>query len=344
MSLSQINTQYKFGEVTNISFSNIFGHVFKCIIGVQAMAQQYMAAKKHGHSIMFEQEVPVIRYGSGSNASYLQLDHNHCIISILFIHVMEHYNFQLPTVSDINTQYKFREVTNISFSNIFGHVFKCIIGVQAMAQQYMAAKKHGHSIMFEQEVPVIRYGSGSNASYLQLDHNHCIISILFIHVMEHYNFQLPTVSDVMAASSSFWRMLCLIPIHITVYCFMMLIPLIIRINLTNLSFLYLSTGCQMICLNMWAVFVFLSMSIQAIFTFEVAIITNIIQWEDKSPMSNDDFSLLSSGLSDGLWDHISFNFPVLEPSIIKLKNYIMTRMAQQAKKTNKGKSFTNDET
>eukprot|EP00727_Mastigamoeba_balamuthi_P002733 m51a1_g12457 hypothetical protein (76) ;mRNA; f:1317-1726 len=61
-------------------------------------------------------------------------------------------------------------------------------------------------------------------------------------------------------------------------------------------------------------------------------------------MSNDDFGLLSSGLSDGLWDNISFNSPVLEPSIIKLKNYIMTRMVQQAKKTNKGKSSTNDKT
>eukprot|EP00727_Mastigamoeba_balamuthi_P001713 m51a1_g11539 hypothetical protein (182) ;mRNA; r:683-2922 len=161
-------------------------------------------------------------------------------------------------------------------------------------------------------------------------------------------------------------------------------------NLTNLSFLYLSRGCQMTCLkyifsnkgtnittnsaltnlidhweqhftkplfwkkltdkpfkkflddcakrlfNMWAVFVSLFMSIQAVSAFKVAIITNIIQWEDESLMSNDDFSLLFSGLSDGLWDHISFNFPVLEPSIIKFKNYIMTRMVQQAKKTNKG--------
>eukprot|EP00727_Mastigamoeba_balamuthi_P006926 m51a1_g2854 putative serine threonine-protein kinase ctr1 (2517) ;mRNA; f:310360-327386 len=95
---------------------------------------------------------------------------------------------------------------------------------------------------------------------------------------------------------------------------------------------------------MWAVFVSLSMSIQAVSAFEVAIIINIIQWEDESPMSNDDFGLLSSGLSDGLWDNISFNTPVLEPSIIKLKNYIMTRMAQQAKKTNKGKPASNDET
>eukprot|EP00727_Mastigamoeba_balamuthi_P013633 m51a1_g8893 hypothetical protein (76) ;mRNA; f:689751-690160 len=61
-------------------------------------------------------------------------------------------------------------------------------------------------------------------------------------------------------------------------------------------------------------------------------------------MSNDDFGLLFSGLSDGLWDNISFNTPVLEPSIIKLKNYIMTRMAQQAKKTNKGKPAPNDMT
>eukprot|EP00727_Mastigamoeba_balamuthi_P000455 m51a1_g10406 hypothetical protein (163) ;mRNA; f:16426-19115 len=60
----------------------------------------------------------------------------------------------------------------------------------------------------------------------KLDHNHHIISILFIHVMKHYNFQLPAISDVMAASSSFWRMLCLIPIHITIYHSMMLVPLI----------------------------------------------------------------------------------------------------------------------
>eukprot|EP00727_Mastigamoeba_balamuthi_P004092 m51a1_g13680 hypothetical protein (139) ;mRNA; f:3406-3822 len=101
MSLSQINAQYKFGEITNISFGDIFGHVFECIIGVQAVAQQYMAAKKHGHSTMFKQEIPVICYGSGSNASYLQLDHNHCIISILFIHVMKQHNFQLPAISDV---------------------------------------------------------------------------------------------------------------------------------------------------------------------------------------------------------------------------------------------------
>eukprot|EP00727_Mastigamoeba_balamuthi_P001789 m51a1_g11607 hypothetical protein (411) ;mRNA; f:161470-172514 len=98
MSLNQINAQYKFSEVTNISFGDIFGHVFERVIGVQAVVQQYMAAKKHGHSTMFEQEIPVICYGSGSNASYLQLDHNHYIISILFIHVMEHYNFQLPVI------------------------------------------------------------------------------------------------------------------------------------------------------------------------------------------------------------------------------------------------------
>eukprot|EP00727_Mastigamoeba_balamuthi_P012734 m51a1_g8083 hypothetical protein (612) ;mRNA; r:25578-28298 len=457
------------------------------------------------------------------------------------------------SLNQINAQYKFGEVTDISFGDIFGHVFERVIGVQAVAQQYMAAKKHGRSTMFEQEIPVIRYGSGSNASYLQLDHNHRIISILFIHVMEHYNFQLPAISDAMAASSSFWRMLCLIPIHVTVYRSTMPVPLIMyfgkaineittaarhetwidqlresplthselynialrecsflshtrvkenffakfmnaidridpsvlalinnnlmaptphpcfrsRTNLTNLSFLYLSTACQMTCLkyifsdngtdittnsaltdlidhweqhfteplswkeltdkpfkkflddrakrlsktsiriatptrtyrhrsgflplgtsgdlpvgfsvtislpstraaessdrpelllnasgsvppadplafySMWAVFVSLSMSIQAVSAFEVAIITNIIQWEDESPMSNDDFGLLSSGLSDGLWNNISFNTPVLEPSIIKLKNYIMTRMAQQAKKTNKGKPAPTDET
>eukprot|EP00727_Mastigamoeba_balamuthi_P014793 m51a1_g994 hypothetical protein (124) ;mRNA; f:507203-507690 len=99
MSLSQINAQYKFGEVTNISFHNIFGHVFEHIIGVQAMAQQYITAKMHGHSTIFKQEVPIICYGSGSNASYLQLDHNHCIIFILFIHIMKHYNFQLPAIT-----------------------------------------------------------------------------------------------------------------------------------------------------------------------------------------------------------------------------------------------------
>eukprot|EP00727_Mastigamoeba_balamuthi_P003357 m51a1_g13018 hypothetical protein (180) ;mRNA; f:1187-1774 len=136
---------------------------------------------------------------------------------------------ELPSsmsLSQINAQYKFGEVTNISFGDIFGHIFECVIGVQAMAQQYMAAKKHGRSTMFEQEIPVIRYGSDSNASYLQLNHNHHIIFILFIHVMEHYNFQLPAISDVMAASSSFWRMLCLIPIHITIYHSMMPVPLI----------------------------------------------------------------------------------------------------------------------
>eukprot|EP00727_Mastigamoeba_balamuthi_P002740 m51a1_g12463 hypothetical protein (176) ;mRNA; r:32-607 len=126
------------------------------------------------------------------------------------------------SLNQINAQYKFGEITNISF----GHVFECVIGVQAMAQQYMAAKKHGCFTLFEQEIPVIHYGSGSNTSYLQLDHNHHIISILFIHVMKHYNFQLPTISDVMAASSSFWRMLCLIPIHVTVYRSIMLVPLI----------------------------------------------------------------------------------------------------------------------
>eukprot|EP00727_Mastigamoeba_balamuthi_P013632 m51a1_g8892 hypothetical protein (124) ;mRNA; f:688322-688819 len=99
MSLNQINAQYKFSKVTNISFGDIFDHVFEHVIGVQAVAQQYMAAKKHGHSTMFEQEIPVICYGSGSNASYLQLDHNHCIIFILFIHIMKHYNFQLPTIT-----------------------------------------------------------------------------------------------------------------------------------------------------------------------------------------------------------------------------------------------------
>eukprot|EP00727_Mastigamoeba_balamuthi_P010330 m51a1_g592 hypothetical protein (1446) ;mRNA; r:42138-50231 len=73
MSLNQINAQYKFGEVTDISFGDIFSHVFERVIGVQAVAQQYMAAKKHGHSTMFEQEIPVIRYGSGSNASLAPL-------------------------------------------------------------------------------------------------------------------------------------------------------------------------------------------------------------------------------------------------------------------------------
>eukprot|EP00727_Mastigamoeba_balamuthi_P001498 m51a1_g11345 hypothetical protein (206) ;mRNA; f:3627-19103 len=80
--------------------------------------------------------------------------------------------------------------------------------------------------------------------------------------------------------------------------------------------------------SMWAVFVFLFMSIQA------------VCFRDESPMSNNNMGLLSSGLSDGLWDHISFNSPVLEPIIIKLKNYITTCMAQQAKKTNKGRSPT----
>eukprot|EP00727_Mastigamoeba_balamuthi_P002872 m51a1_g12582 hypothetical protein (170) ;mRNA; f:801-1358 len=130
------------------------------------------------------------------------------------------------SLNQINAQYKFSEVTNISFGNIFGHVFERVIGIQAVVQQYMAAKKHSHFTMFEQEIPVIHYGSGSNASYLQLDHNHCIISILFIHVIEHYNFQLPTISDAMAASSSFWRMLCLIPIHVTIYRSTMPVPLI----------------------------------------------------------------------------------------------------------------------
>eukprot|EP00727_Mastigamoeba_balamuthi_P003229 m51a1_g12903 hypothetical protein (283) ;mRNA; r:1226-2256 len=229
------------------------------------------------------------------------------------------------SLNQINAQYKFGKVTNISFGDIFGHVFKHVIGVQAMAQQYMTAKKHGHSTMFEQEVPVIRYRLGSNALYLQLDHNHHIISILFIHVMKHYNFQLPTISDAIAASLSFWRMLCLISIHVTIYRSTMLVSLIMYFgkaineitmaresplthselynialhecsflshthikenffakfmnainhidpsvlalinnnlmaptphpcfrsctNLTNLSFLYLSTGCQMTCLK-----------------------------------------------------------------------------------------------
>eukprot|EP00727_Mastigamoeba_balamuthi_P000189 m51a1_g10167 hypothetical protein (168) ;mRNA; f:86830-88310 len=159
------------------------------------------------------------------------------------------------SLSHINAQYEGGKVTDITFSDIFGHVFEHVIGVQAVAQQYMAAKMHGHSTMFEQEVSIIHYSSGSNASYLQLDHNHCIIFILFIHVIKHYNFQLSAISD-----------------------------------------------------SMWAIVVFLFMSIQAISTFEVAIITNII--------------------------HI----------IIKLKNYIMTCKVQQAKKTNKEKPFTNGET
>eukprot|EP00727_Mastigamoeba_balamuthi_P004094 m51a1_g13682 hypothetical protein (210) ;mRNA; f:427-1770 len=121
------------------------------------------------------------------------------------------------SLNQINAQYKFSEVTNISFGDIFGHVFEHVISVQAVVQQYMTAKKHGRFTMFEQEIPVICYRSVSNASYLQLDHNHRIIFILFIHVMEHYNFQLPAISDAMAASSSFWRMLCLIPIHVTIY-------------------------------------------------------------------------------------------------------------------------------
>eukprot|EP00727_Mastigamoeba_balamuthi_P001886 m51a1_g11695 hypothetical protein (315) ;mRNA; r:10631-12336 len=279
------------------------------------------------------------------------------------------------SLSQINAQYKFGKVTNISFGNIFGHVFEHVIGIQAVAQQYLAAKKHSCFIVFEQEIPIIHYGSGSNASYLQLDHNHCIISILFIHYesplthSELYNIAL--------CKCSFLSHTC-IKKNFFANC----------TNLTNLSFLYLSTGCQMTCLKyifsdngtdittnsalttlldhweqhfteplfwkeltdkpfksiMWAIFVFLSMFIQAVSAFEVAIITNIIQWEDKFPMSNNDFGLLSSGLSDGLWDNIFFNSPVLKPSIIKLKNYIMTRMVQQAKKTNKGKSATNDKT
>eukprot|EP00727_Mastigamoeba_balamuthi_P002397 m51a1_g12154 hypothetical protein (252) ;mRNA; f:470-2086 len=244
-------------------------------------------------------------------------------------------------LSQINAQYKFGKVTNISFSNIFSHIFEHIIGIQAVAQQYMAANKHSHSTMFKQEIPIICYGSGSNASYLQLNHNHRIISILFIHVIKHYNFQLPTIMMLVPLIMYFSKAINKITtaarhkiwinqlVHITHLS---------HTNLTNLSFLYLSTGCQMTCLNMWAVFISLSMSIQAVFAFKVAIITNIIQWEDESPMSNDDFGLLFSGLSDGLWDNISFNTPVLKPSIIKLKNYIMTHMAQQAKKTNKGKS------
>eukprot|EP00727_Mastigamoeba_balamuthi_P000429 m51a1_g10383 hypothetical protein (413) ;mRNA; f:54970-75229 len=259
---------------------------------------------------------------------------------------------ELPSsmsLSQINAQYKFGKVTNIFFSDIFGHVFKCIIGVQAVVQQYMAAKKHSHSIMFEQK---------KNFFAKFMNTINCIDPSVL--ALINNNLMAPTP-------------------HL---CFHS------HTNLTNLSFLYLSMSCQMTCLKyifsdngtdittnsaltdlinhweqqlteplswkeltdkpfksiMWAVFVFLFKFIQAVSAFEVAIITNIIQWEDESPMSNNDFGLLSSGLSDGLWDNISFNSPVLEPSIIKLKNYIMTRMGQQAKKTNKGKSSTNDET
>eukprot|EP00727_Mastigamoeba_balamuthi_P004066 m51a1_g13657 hypothetical protein (183) ;mRNA; r:1110-1972 len=148
-----------------------------------------------------------------------------------------------------------------------------------MAQQYMTAKKHGRSTMFEQEIPVIHYGSGSNASYLQLDHNHRIISILFIHVMEHYNFQLPAISDRKSPLTHFE--LYNIALHECSFLshtrvkenffakFMNTIdridPSVLALinnnlmaptphpcfhshtNLTNLSFLYLSTTCQMSC-------------------------------------------------------------------------------------------------
>eukprot|EP00727_Mastigamoeba_balamuthi_P000396 m51a1_g10353 hypothetical protein (2034) ;mRNA; f:3532-16891 len=131
MSLSQINAQYKFSEITNISFSNIFGHVFECIIGVQAVVQQYVTAKKHDHSIIFEQEVPVIRYRSGSNALYLQLDHNHCIISILFIHVMEHYNFKLLTIMMpvLLIMYFGKAINKITMKNFFTKYMNAIDGI-----------------------------------------------------------------------------------------------------------------------------------------------------------------------------------------------------------------------
>eukprot|EP00727_Mastigamoeba_balamuthi_P001401 m51a1_g11258 hypothetical protein (310) ;mRNA; r:18798-20410 len=281
------------------------------------------------------------------------------------------------SLSQINAQYKFGKVTNIFFSDIFSHVFEHIIGIQAMVQQYMTAKKHGHSTMFEQEVLVIHYRFGSNASYLQLDHNHHIISILFIHIMENYNFQLLAISDLYnfaLCECSFLSHTRVKKNFITKFMNTMdcIDPSILALinnnlmaltphpcfhtNLTNLSFLYLSTGCQMTCLK----YIFSDNGTDI--TTNSALTNLIDHWEqhfteplswkeltdkpfkNESPMSNDDFGLLFSGLSDGLWDNISFNTPVLEPSIIKLKNYIMTHMAQQAKKTNKGKPAPNDET
>eukprot|EP00727_Mastigamoeba_balamuthi_P010056 m51a1_g5673 hypothetical protein (271) ;mRNA; r:942443-949325 len=165
MSLNQINAQYKFGE---------------------AVAQQYMAAKKHGHSTMFKQEIPVICYGSGSNASYLQLDHNHHIISILFIHVMKHYNFQLPTISDCESF-----LTHFKLYIIALH--ECFFLSHTRIKENFFAK-------FMNAIDHI------NPSVLALINN---------------NLMAPTPHP----------------------CFRS------HTNLTNLSFLYLSTGCQMICLK-----------------------------------------------------------------------------------------------
>eukprot|EP00727_Mastigamoeba_balamuthi_P004899 m51a1_g14407 hypothetical protein (663) ;mRNA; r:392124-403080 len=186
MSLNQINAQYKFSEVTNISFGDIFGHVFERVIGVQAVVQQYMAAKKHGHSTMFEQEIPIIHYGSGSNALYLQLDHNHCIISILFIHVMEHYNFQLPAISDRESPLTHFELYNIALR-------ECSFLSHTRIKENFFAK-------FMNAIDHI------DPSVLALINN---------------NLMAPTPHP----------------------CFRS------RTNLTNLSFLYLSTACQMTCLK-----------------------------------------------------------------------------------------------
>eukprot|EP00727_Mastigamoeba_balamuthi_P004527 m51a1_g14072 hypothetical protein (225) ;mRNA; f:1264845-1269827 len=157
-------------------------------------------------------------------------------------------------LSQINAQYKFGEVTDIPFGDIFSHVIERVISVQAMAQQYMADKMHSCSTMIEQEVPVICYGSSSKALYLQLDHNHCIISILFIHVMKHYNFQLPAISD----KNFFTKFMNAID-HINPFVLTLIINNLMaptphpsfhsHTNPSNLSFLYLSMGCQMTCLK-----------------------------------------------------------------------------------------------
>eukprot|EP00727_Mastigamoeba_balamuthi_P000456 m51a1_g10407 hypothetical protein (361) ;mRNA; r:19442-43515 len=90
-------------------------------------------------------------------------------------------------------------------------------------------------------------------------------------------------------------------------------------NLTNLSFLYLSMGCQMTCLK----YIFSNKGTDI--TTNSTLTDLIDHWEQHftEPLS---------------WKELT-NKP-FKSIIIKLKNYIMTCMAQQAKKTIKGKAET----
>ena len=100
LTLSQLDAVYCTGEVIDIEFGQVFGHVFERMHSIQTIMKQYIQMRgdssvsgvSAGRRLLEDFAIPVIAFGYGGQVSYLQLDANHRVVSILFSKLLQYFH------------------------------------------------------------------------------------------------------------------------------------------------------------------------------------------------------------------------------------------------------------